>query len=73
MKAIEVHITKPTKKKVAENFQSQPSSVSIATPFALPQDIEENIIGIKTRPGHELHRIRRRLDSKLWDKIRNWD
>lgn len=73
MKAIEVNIKQlVNKKKVTEHFRSRPSPVSIAT-FAPPQDIEENIIGVKTNPGHELHRIRRRLDSKLWDKIRNWD
>lgn len=35
-------------------------------------ELEENICGVKTSPGHEIGRIRKK-NSHLWQKINNWD
>lgn len=70
MKATEVYINKLIKKKVAETVRLQSSPFLSPPP---PQNVEENIVGVKTNPGHELHRIRNRMNSRLWDKIKNWD
>ncbi len=75
MKATEVYVKKPVEKKVVEAFRfrphpHQPNIPSAIRPMA---NIDENIVGVKTRPGHEIHRIRNRINSHLWDKIKNWD
>lgn len=73
MKASEIKSIRPTKKvdkKVVEdiNFLLQ----QLRPVPKVYTDLEENICGVKTSPGHEIHRIRNK-NSHLWHKINNWD